>query len=103
MFDFLFAGAFAPFSFALVLLFGLLGLKLVALVLGGSLLAGDNDAGLDAGADIGDVADFDELDLDPASLIADPGELELAKFEAHADAPAVGGVANWLGLGRMRH
>ena len=103
MFDFLLGGAFAPFSFALALLFGLMGLELVALLLGGSLMGGDNDVAPDIG-DAPDLGDFD-LDLDPEGALVDPGELELAEFDADVEVEggveASGGLASWLGLGKM--
>ncbi|MVO15665.1 OB-fold-containig protein [Parasedimentitalea huanghaiensis] len=105
MFDFLLGGAFAPFSFALALLFGLMGLELVALLLGGSLMTGDNDVAPDIG-DAPDLGDFDlDLDLDPEGMLVDPGDLELAEFDAEIDVEggieASSGLASWLGLGKM--
>lgn len=102
MFDFLLEGAFVPFTMALALLFGLLGLELIALLLGGSLMAGDGDVDLDmVDAPDLDIGDFD-LDIDAD---VDLGELDLAELEAggiDADASAGGaGPTNWLGLGQI--
>ncbi len=99
MFDFLLGGAFAPFSFALALLFGLMGLELVALLLGGSLMGGDNDVVPDIG-DAPDLGDFD-LNLDPEGALVDPGDLELADFDTDTGVEVSGGLASWLGLGKM--
>lgn len=104
MFDFLLDGAFAPFSLALALLGGLAVLELLALLLGGSLIGGDGDAGLDAadGADIGgfpDAADLGDLgDLGDVDL-ADLDGADTADSAGAADAS--GSLASWLGLGRM--
>ncbi|AZV80328.1 DUF1449 family protein [Parasedimentitalea marina] len=99
MFDFLLGGAFAPFSFALALLFGLMGLELVALLLGGSFMTGDSDAGLDIG-DAPDLGDFN-LNLDAEGALVDPADLELAEFDAETGVEVSGGLASWLGLGKM--
>ncbi len=88
----------APFTVALGILFGLLGLELVSALMGGSLfgLGGDADADLDmdvAGIDV-DAGDFD-IDLD---------ELGLGLEEAEAldvDSGIGGGVAGWLGFGKV--
>ncbi|MFY0310109.1 OB-fold-containig protein [Leisingera sp. D0M16] len=101
MFDFLLDGAFAPFSLALALLGGLAVLELLALLLGGSLIGSDGDAGLDAAdgadiggfpdaADLGDLGDVDLADLDGADTADSAGA-----------ADASGSLASWLGLGRM--
>ncbi|MEM6658210.1 MAG: OB-fold-containig protein [Pseudomonadota bacterium] len=98
MFDFLLEGAFAPFTFALALLFGLLMLELVALVLGGSLMAGEGEVDLDlVDAPDLDIGDFDlNVDAD-----VDLGDFELAEVEADvAQAPTAGPMA-WLGIGKM--
>ncbi|UWQ73732.1 YqiJ family protein [Leisingera sp. M658] len=104
MFDFLLDGAFAPFTLALALLGGLAVLELLALLLGGSLIGSDGDAGLDAadGADIGAFPDAGDL-----GDLGDLGGVDLADLDG-VDAPdsagaadASGGLASWLGLGRM--
>ncbi|KIC09777.1 hypothetical protein RA19_13450 [Leisingera sp. ANG-M1] len=113
MFDFLLDGAFAPFSLALALLGGLAVLELAALLLGGSLIGGDGDAGLDAadGADLGefpDAGDLGDLGADAAAdALGDLGDIDLADLDG-VDAPdgagaaeASGSLASWLGLGRM--
>lgn len=108
MFDFLFDSAFAPFSFALALLFGLAGLELAALLVGASFLGGDPDTGLD-GAEGGDVGDIAGLDFDTDGL-SEFGDLDLAEIdgidgidvsEADAELETSIGVSGWLGLGKM--
>ncbi|WP_170513540.1 OB-fold-containig protein [Ruegeria atlantica] len=98
MFDFLLEGAFVPFTLALALLFGLLGLELIALVLGGSLMAGEAEVDLDVvdGPDL-DIGDFDpDVDAD-----VDLGEFELAEVEADAPGAAPSGPLAWLGIGKV--
>lgn len=95
MFDFLLDAAFAPFTVALALLVGLLGLELVALLLGGSLMAGDGelDMDVDVAPEIGDL----DLDID-----VDADAFEIAEVEPDvAPEMATPGPASWLGLGRM--
>jgi hypothetical protein len=107
LFDFLLDGAFAPFTFSLALLGGLALMELVALLLGGSLIGGEGDAGLDGAdaADIGefpDVADFDGPDgLADAVDLGDIDGLDGAELDSAGSAAASGSVASWLGLGRM--
>ncbi|MEW2917065.1 OB-fold-containig protein [Ruegeria sp. ANG10] len=98
MFDFLLEGAFVPFTLALALLFGLLGLELIALVLGGSLMAGEAEVDLDVmdAPDL-DIGDFD-LDVDAD---VDLGEFELAEVEADAPGAAPSGPLGWLGIGKV--
>ncbi|NOD63569.1 MULTISPECIES: OB-fold-containig protein [unclassified Ruegeria] len=98
MFDFLLEGAFVPFTMALALLFGLLALELIALVLGGSLLAGEGEVDLDA-VDVPDldVADFD-LDIDADIEL---GEFELADIETDVPDAAAAGPMAWLGIGKV--
>ncbi|WP_065326441.1 OB-fold-containig protein [Tritonibacter mobilis] len=110
MTDLLLDGAFAPFTMALALLLGLVGMEVLALLLGGSLLAGDSDADLDgpggmeldADLDIGGV-DLDVLDgVDLDALDIDG--LDGLEADAPATAPEIsggGGVLSWLGIGRM--
>ncbi|WP_420584214.1 OB-fold-containig protein [Ruegeria sp.] len=98
MFSFLLEGAFVPFTISLALLFGLLGLELVALMLGGTLMAGGGEADLDiVDAPDLDVADFD-LDIDAD---VDLGEFELAEVETEVPDGAPAGPLAWLGMGRM--
>lgn len=98
MFDFLLEGAFVPFTLALALLFGLLALELIALVLGGSLLAGDGEVDLDmVDAPDLDIADFD-LDIDAH---IDLGDLKLAEIETEVPEVASTGPFGWLGIGKM--
>lgn len=98
MFDFLLEGAFVPFTLSLALLFGLLALELVALAIGGSLLAGEGEVDLDAvdAPDL-DVADLD-LDIDAD---VDLGDFELAEIEADAPGAEPSGPMAWLGLGKV--
>lgn len=106
MFNFLLDSAFAPFSLALVLLSGLAVLELAALLLGGSLIGGDGDAGLDAadGVDIGEFPDVGDIGGD---ALGDLGEIDLAgldgaeALDSAGAADASGSLASWLGLGRM--
>lgn len=113
MFDFLLEGAFAPFSLALALLGGLAVLELLALLLGGSLIGSDGDAGLDGadGADPGEFPDaggLGDLDADAAAdALADLGDIDLADIDgaealdSARAADASGSLVSWLGLGRM--
>lgn len=98
MTDFLLDAAFAPFTFALALLVGLLGLEVVALLLGGSLMGGDSDADLDApvGGEF-DGAELTGLDLGDLDLDLDAPELE----GAEAPTASGGGVLGWLGIGKV--
>ncbi|WP_234416533.1 OB-fold-containig protein [Ruegeria sp. Alg231-54] len=98
MFDFLLEGAFAPFTLALALLFGLLVLELIALVLGGSLMASEGDVDLDVldAPDL-DVGDFG-LDID-ADM--DLGDFELAEIEADAPGAVSAGPLAWVGIGKV--
>ncbi len=98
MLDFLLEGAFAPFTLALALLFGLLGLELIALVLGGSLMAGEAEADLDmVDAPDMDIGDFD-LDIDAD---VDLGDFELADVEAEVPTATAAGPLSWLGIGKI--
>ncbi|SLN27583.1 OB-fold-containig protein [Ruegeria meonggei] len=98
MFNFLLEGAFAPFTLALALLFGLLALELIALVLGGSLLAGEGEVDLDVmdapDLDIGDLG----LDIDAD---VDLGDFELAEVESDVPDAAAAGPLAWLGIGKI--
>ncbi|WP_299884665.1 OB-fold-containig protein [uncultured Ruegeria sp.] len=98
MFDFLLEGAFAPFTLALALLFGLLAVELIALVLGGSLLAGEGEIDLDMvdapDLDIGDLG----LDIDPD---VDLGDFELAEVESDVPDTSAAGPMAWLGVGKI--
>lgn len=77
MIDLLLTGPFAPFTLALAILLGLLGLELALLLAGGSLLGLDADAELDAGLD---------------GLGGPDGDAEMG------EAGAASGPAAWLGL-----
>ncbi|GIT93069.1 hypothetical protein JANAI62_35270 [Jannaschia pagri] len=88
----LFSLDFAPFSVALVILFGLLALELVALVFGGSLVT-DMD-GPEIGLDIPDL-ELPEIEaLDAGAL--DVASLEVPDVEATAPVPL-----GLTGLGRV--
>ncbi|MEM1386542.1 MAG: OB-fold-containig protein [Pseudomonadota bacterium] len=99
MFDFLLTPAFAPFTLALALFFGLLALELLLALVGGSLLGGEElDLDADVDLDVADVADFDmdisDLDLD--SLEAEPEVADVGEAVADSAGPLA-----WLGLGKM--
>lgn len=94
--------AFAPFTVALALLFGLLALELVLMLVGVSLLGDSADAdvpmadGVDADLDVGEF-DLDGVDLDGVDLDSD---LDAAELNTGTGADASGGLLSWLGLGR---
>jgi len=93
MFGFLLESAFTPFTMALALLFGLLGAEVIAVFLGGSLLASEGLA--DPKTTGLTVADFD-LDIEAG---IDLGTLELAEIEAEAPAVPAAGTLTRLGIG----
>ncbi|MDP5215720.1 DUF1449 family protein [Ruegeria sp. 2205SS24-7] len=100
MFDFLLEGAFAPFTMALALLLGLLVLELVALMVGGSLMAGEGEVDLD----VAEVPDLDGFDLDidaDLDVDIDLDPVDLAEADLEAPATDAVGPASWLGLGKM--
>lgn len=97
IFDFLLEGAFAPFTLALALLFGLLALELIALTLGGTLMAGKGEVDLDL-VD-GPGIDLGELDLNIDADV-DLAEFELAEIKADAPQGALVGPISWLGIGK---
>ena len=95
MISLFFQGGMLPFTGAFLLIVGLIGLELVALLLGGSLMGADADGpDLDVdldGPDLGDIdvdADF-EVDLDAVE----------AEVEATSGVENAGGPLAWLGLG----
>lgn len=96
MFDFLLEGAFAPFTMALALLFGLLVIELIALALGGTLMAGEGELDIADAPDL-DMGDFD-LDIDAD---VDLGDFELAEVEAEVPEAGAAEPFGWLGIGRM--
>ena len=98
MFEFLLEGAFAPFTMALALLFGLLLLELAALMLGGSLMSSDGDADFD----VGGAPDLDALDID-LDVDVDADAFELAEFDPEVELEGAGpaGLSDWLGFGKM--
>jgi hypothetical protein len=99
-----------PFTIALGVMFGLLFLELLALMFGGSLMAGgeaevdiDMDIGADADLDFdidADLADFDaDFDLDGVGAEgAELGEIDAA---GGAETGVPGGILSWLGLGQV--
>lgn len=97
MFEFLLHPAFAPFTAALAIFFGLLALEVILSFVGGSLLGGDGvDLDAEVDLDVADVADF-EMDL---------SEFEAEGLDPDIEAPETPGTSNvgpaaWLGLGRM--
>ncbi|MBV2359265.1 YqiJ family protein [Thalassococcus sp. CAU 1522] len=103
MIDLLLDRAMAPFTFAMALLLGLVLLELAMALLGGSLFGLGSDAQIEAP----EIAAPDLAELDLADL--DLGEVELdfdgvgSELDATAgpDMPAVGGLAAWMGFGRM--
>jgi len=109
MLDTLLSGAYAPFTFAIALLFGLLILELAFALLGGTLLGAggaDADIDMDVDFDIGDLGDMAEVGVDLDGLDMDPSEFELPSPEDIAGeidgAPeAAPGIAAWLGLGKV--
>lgn len=115
MFSSILAEGFFPFTLALSLLFGLFLLELVFALLGGTLL-GAGGEGLDGpdGPDLDiDAPDVGDLDIDFDGMGIDAADLELPDLEAlEADldgpdaempdgAAAGGGIAAWLGFGKM--
>ncbi|MEX0276322.1 MAG: OB-fold-containig protein [Ruegeria sp.] len=98
MFSFFLEGAFVPFTISLALLFGLLGLELIALLLGASLMAGDGEVDLD----VVDTPDLDAADFDlDIEADVDLGEFELAELEPEMPADASVSPLAWLGIGKM--
>jgi len=98
MFDFLWLGAFAPFTISLGLLFGLLTLELVTALLGGSLLSLGEEVELDLDAsdiEIGGMPDLDGIDLEGIEL--DGAEVDMGA--SYVAPPA--GLAALLGFGRV--
>ena len=85
--------AFAPFTFALCLLLGMLLLEVVFAFLGGSIMAGE----VDADFDLPDAPEIGELDIDLGDI--PEADVELATFEEAA--PVAAAPTNWLGLGQM--
>jgi len=100
MFDFLLLPSFLPFTTALAVVLGLTALELVMLFIGGSLMGGDAEAGLDVdGPDIADISDLDLGDL--ASV--DAADIEMMDLDAagNGGSAAAVGPAAWLGLGKV--
>jgi hypothetical protein len=108
MFDLFLTEGFFPFTLSLALLFGLLLLEILFAVMGGTILgAGGEAEAPDLDVDAPDLGDLD-IDLDIDGLEIDPGDLELAEFAdldaadgASAGAEGAGGLAAWLGFGKM--
>lgn len=103
MLDTFLSGAYAPFTFAITLLFGLLALEIMALILGGTLMGdgAETDMDIDMDLGVGDLGDMPEVDLGDLDL--DPAEFEIASAEDVAvETPTAGpSPLAWLGLGRM--
>lgn len=93
---------FFPFSLALGLFFGLFLLEVVFALLGGTILGAGGEVDgpdLDLDLDAPDLGDF-EVDLDGLDLEA--ADLELPDLDMpEGDAPEAGGIAAWLGFGKM--
>lgn len=107
MFDQLLSNGFVPFTVSLALLFGLMALELVFALLGGTLLGAGGDGPDIDGPDLDgpdmEIADLD-IDLDGVNV----SELELPSFsdleidvETPTGADQTGGIAAWLGFGKM--
>jgi len=94
MLEFLAAAEMRPYSIALGLFFGLLGLELVSLLFGGTILGSDADA---PDIDAPDIdAEFDaDLGLDPDIAT------EISLDESGSTVPRVGGLSAWLGIGEV--
>lgn len=93
MVEFLLAPEMAPFSFAFLLVMGLVVLELVFLLLGGSLIGMDADGpSLDAEAEFDFDAEFDQNLGGDTDVAPDGGEAEI-------DAGGPSGPLAWLGLG----
>ncbi|MDA7423254.1 OB-fold-containig protein [Thalassococcus lentus] len=107
MFDLFLTAPYVPFTIALALLFGLLALELFFALLGGTLLGagGEGLDGPEIDVELPDVGDLD-LDIDFDALDMDVSDFEVPAFEEVAiDTPdgigETGGLASWLGFGRM--
>lgn len=96
-----------PYTLALALLLGLLGLELIFALLGATLMGDGGDVDLDApdfAPEPFDIGEFDldmQIDLDAVDI--DPGEFELPAFEVEGpEAPdaAPTGILAWLGVGK---
>lgn len=102
MFDLYLTGPFVPFTIALALLFGLLGLEIILGLLGGTLLGLGADADIDLDLDV-DMPDVGDLDIDFGD--ADPHLFDFAEPEVDAELPEAEltptGPASWLGIGKM--
>lgn len=97
MWSFLLSPEMAPFSFAFLLVIGLVVLELVFLLLGGSLIGMDADGpSLDADADF----DFDaDLAGEIGGGIGADADGAFDGGEAEIDGGGVSGPLAWLGLG----
>ncbi|CUH79866.1 OB-fold-containig protein [Tropicibacter naphthalenivorans] len=99
------AQGFFPFTLALGLLLGLITLEVIFAVLGGTILGagGEGMDGPELDIDAPDVADLD-LDIDFDGLDIDASDLELPDLDApgvDATPEVSGGLAAWLGFGKM--
>lgn len=101
MFDLLLTDGVFPFALALALLFGLLLMEVVFALLGGTLLgAGGEIDGPEIDIDAPEVGDLD-IDFDGLDVGADDFELPDMDVDADAAPTATGGIAAWLGFGKM--
>ena len=102
MFDLYLTDAYAPFTVAIALLFGLLALEVVLVLLGGTLLGLGSDPDIDVDVDV-DLPELGDLDIDFGS--ADAEMFDFAEPELDAEMPttatAATGPASWLGIGKM--
>ena len=98
MFDLYLTAPFVPFTVALALLFGLLGLELILGLLGGTLLGLGADTELDLDVEAPDLAD---LDIDFGDADADLYDLADPGTETQAPEVAASGPTAWLGIGKV--
>lgn len=102
MTDTLLSAGWVPFTTACALLFALSFLELVFAFVGLSLI-GDVDADADLGADVPDIGDLGDLDIDLDADVADYEIPDVSEADAVTTAAADGasGPLAWLGLGRL--
>ncbi|MBK4216511.1 DUF1449 family protein [Paracoccus caeni] len=95
MLSHLLSAPYLPFFFAFGLLIALLLLELIALLLGGSLMAAEAD-GPDFDADLGDAFDLDANAMpDTAELLSASDRMAASRLQPSSPQ----GLAGWLGLG----
>ncbi|MEO1562845.1 MAG: OB-fold-containig protein [Pseudomonadota bacterium] len=102
---FLLETAFAPFTLALALFFGLLVLEIVAGFVGATLLGLGSDAEIDVDLSDVDLADIDLDVIDLEAVDLEGFDISLSDFEGpDVAAAAPSGATNfwgWLGLGKV--